>query len=86
MSMADEDAPTTLPPAAKFVAHVLNQADEPLTRHELERECGLPERTTNYALYRLREVGWVEKVGEHPAPSKPRYTVAASQDLRGRED
>lgn len=73
-----------LPPAAKFVLHILNQADEPLTRHELERQCGLPERTTNYALQRLRTANLVERTDSDIPQKKPRYGVA-SQVLRARK-
>lgn len=56
MSMSNSDSGTdSLPPSAKYVHHVLEEADRPLTKRELAQETNLPLSTVTYALGRLDE-------------------------------
>lgn len=53
-----DDVLADLPPSAKYVYHVLREADdERLSRHELLEETGLPERTLDEALNRCNSRG-----------------------------
>ncbi|WP_135305096.1 MarR family transcriptional regulator [Haloarcula amylovorans] len=57
--------PTTtlaeLPPSAKLVLKVLENADEKLTQQMLTDETYMPRRTTRHALRELRQAGFVEE-------------------------
>lgn len=59
-----------LPPSAKLVHHVLEEADE-LTLQGLHEETRLPKRTIRYALGRLDEIDVLEA---RPRVDDPRQT------------
>lgn len=50
-----------LPPSARLVARVLDDADGDLTRQSIEDRTGLPTRTTQYALRVLIDRDRVER-------------------------
>ncbi|WP_049986846.1 helix-turn-helix domain-containing protein [Halobellus rufus] len=59
-----------LPPSAKYVKYVLEDADQPLTTTEIADETDLPLRTTRRAIDRLRELGYLHTL---PPAGIPRY-------------
>lgn len=64
-----------LPTTAKYVHFALRVHDEPLTRAEIERVTGLPERSVQRALRELREAGCVERWYRLADTQTPVYDV-----------
>jgi len=57
-----DDALADLPPSAKYVHHVLEEADgSRVTRQELLERVALDERTVDRALERLQNVDYIHK-------------------------
>ena len=70
MTTPESEQVTPLPPSAKYVYHVLENAeDEQLTRSELIDQTKLPERTVDDALHTLKNRDYV-------------FTSRKSTDLR----
>jgi DNA-binding MarR family transcriptional regulator len=64
------------PPSQKFVLHVLDRADHPLTPSEIGEEAGLAERTVDRSLARLQEAGAVIREREPADLRRVRYALA----------
>ncbi len=60
------DLDADVPPAARHVAHVLQEADEPLTASEIATFAGMPQPTVKHAIRYLRDADAIE--------SRPRLT------------
>jgi len=61
-----DDELADLPPSAKYVFHVLEEADgEQVTRQELLERVALDERTVDRALERLQNVDYIDKTRDN---------------------
>jgi len=60
-----------VPPSARHVAHVLQEADDPLTANEIAEIAGMPQPTVKHAIRYLREADAIE--------SRPRLTDTRAQ-------
>lgn len=61
-TIADREDVADLPPSTKFVLWILEDADRPLRKTEIEqRGFDLPERTVERSLSQLRERDLVER-------------------------
>lgn len=59
--MVSEDAFLELPPSAKLVAYVLENANEPLRHEDIREESLLNQRTVRFALRCLEDAGIVQR-------------------------
>lgn len=64
-----------LTPTAAFVATVLDEADEPLSRAAVERRTGAPRSSVRDALASLRERDLVTVTRRPREPNVPRYAL-----------
>ena len=61
-----DDELADLPPSAKYVYHVLDEADgDRVTRQELLERVALDERTVDRALERLQNVDYIDKTRDN---------------------
>jgi len=61
-----DDELADLPPSAKYVYHVLEEADgDRVTRQELLERVALDERTVDRALERLQNVDYIDKTRDN---------------------